>query len=150
MTAPTRKNAMNKISTALIASALSLAMAPAFAQEDAPILSVDGDVMVSQDGEFVTATNGQTVTPGQSLMVQEDSAARVTYSEDCYMDYTVPATYTVESDCDRPVAAIASGNAVGTGASAGMTVGIVAGVVALSAAAIHSNLDGDPVPPISP
>ena len=51
-----------------------------------------------------------------------------------------------------PVAVASTANAVGTSTAvnAGMTAAIVGGVVVLSAAAIHSQLDGDPVPPISP
>ena len=53
-----------KTGTLLLASMLSLAMAPAFAQdgdEDTAVLTYSGEVMVSSGGEYVTASNGQVV-----------------------------------------------------------------------------------------
>lgn len=141
---------MSKLATAILASALSLAMGPAFAQET-PTLSVEGDVMVSSGGEFVTATDGQEVAAGDSIMVQEDSAVTITYDNGCSESHTEPGTYEVDEDCVVVVPVQDAGAAyASTGGSAMSTALIVGGVVAASAAIIHSNLDGDPVPPISP
>ena len=128
----------NKTGTLLLASLLSLAMAPAIAQdgdEDTAVLTYSGEVMVSSGGEYVTAANGQVVQEGQSFMVE-------------------PGTYVVPDDCD-PALAYASTGGTGTAgaaaSSAALTAGIVAGVVGLTAAAIESNVDdGDTGPAVSP
>lgn len=154
---------MNRIGTAVIAAALSLAMSPvAFAQDDdAARLTVSGHVMVSSGGEYVSADDGQAVAPGQSLMVAEESAATVTYEDNCKLSYTEPGTYVIPQDeeCER-IAALAAQGATGTGAGVGTGVGasaattaaIVAGVVAATAAGIQSGLDDkdNAGPPLSP
>lgn len=143
---------MRKIGTALIASVLSLAMAPAFAQDNdrLPLLTTNGNVMVSNRGEFVTAINGQRVVPGESIMVEAGSSAMIKYDEDCTIRYVHPGTYRVEEVCDRALAYIPPGNAGLMTGNVG-AIGIVAGVVALSAAALHAmGDDSDPVPPLSP
>ena len=151
---------MRKIGTALIASALiasvlSLAMAPAFAQDndnDTPVLTYSGEVMVSSGGEYATATSGQTVQEGQSFMVHAGSAATLTYDDNCKINYVEPGTYVVPDDCDPALAYVTTGGSTaGTVAgSAALTAGIVAGVVAITAAAIDSNLGESDPPPSSP
>ena len=147
----------NKTGTLLLASVLSLAMAPAFAQdgdEDTAVLTYSGEVMVSSGGEYVTAANGQVVQEGQSFMVHSGSAATITYDNNCQINYVEPGTYVVPDDCDPAVAYASTGGTGTAGAaasSAALTAGIVAGVVGLTAAAIESNVDdGDTGPAVSP
>lgn len=142
---------MRKIAPALIAAALSLAMAPAFAQDDeAARLTTSGNVMVSSGGEYVTATSGQWVMPGQSLMVEAGSAATVTYSDNCKIDYTSAGTYVIPDDCDGAVAYVPAGSTAGAAAGSALTTAaIVGGVVAVTAAAIESN-QSDSDTPVSP
>ena len=146
----------NKTGTLLLASVLSLAMAPAFAQdgdEDTAVLTYSGEVMVSSGGEYVTAANGQVVQEGQSFMVHSGSAATITYDNNCQINYVEPGTYVVPDDCDPALAYVGSGaGTAGTAAgSAALTAGIVAGVVGVTAAALDSNLDdSDAAPPTSP
>lgn len=139
---------MRKIGTALIASVLSLAMAPAFAQ-DAPRLSFSGDVMVSSGGEFVSAANGQVVMPGQTFMVERGSAATLSYPGNCAMSYNVPGTYRVPDVCNPAMSHRAADRAVY--ATDWVAVGIVAGTVAAVAAGLAAmdDVDAEP-PPLSP
>ena len=56
-------------------------------------------------------------------MVTEDSAATVTYGNDCTRTYTAPGVYVVELDCERAVADGGMGNwamasAIGLGVAA--------------------------------
>ena len=143
---------MRKIATALIASALSFAMAPAFAQDDdAPRMTTTGNVMVSSGGEYVSAVDGQIVIPGQSFMVESGSAATITYDDDCVMSYVHPGTYTVQEDCDPAAVAYIPAGSTGLMTGNVAAIGIVAGVVALSAAGLEAmGEDGDTVPPLSP
>ena len=135
---------MRKIGTALIASVLSLAMAPAFAADDAPRLDTNGEVMVSNGDAYVSAADGQVIRPGQRIMVHEGSSATVTYDNGCSISFIRPGTYPIPAVC---VADSARRAQYGTD---WVAVGVVAGVVALVAAGLESMGDENPdVPPLS-
>lgn len=143
---------MNK--THLIALAALVFAAPAYAQEEIASLQVEaGTIMTSEGGEFQTATTGETVAAGERVMVAENSSVLVRYGRDCIIRFAVPGVHVVPSSCVPGVAGAMSSGTVATGgtfAGSGAAIGIVAGVVALSAVAMESAGDGDPVPPISP
>lgn len=134
---------MRKLTSLLIALALSLVMGAAIAQTT-PTLTFEGSVMVSTaDGEFVSASYGQEVVAGQTVMVPADGSAALTYSNGAVTTLG-PGTHVV------PAAAVVT-TTTGVAASAGMTAGIVAGAVILTAALIDQNLDeSDEPPPLSP
>ncbi len=139
---------MTKLASIFVAVSLAMtASVAASAQDrdkDTATLRVDrGSVMTSQGGEFATAQTGQVVMEGNRLMVAENSAATLIFSENCERQYTAPGVYTIEEDCDR-VAAIV-GTATGFDAAGAATV--VAG--SLGVAAILYNMeDSDDRPPV--
>lgn len=137
---------MTKFGTALVASALALAMAPAFAQDAPPTLRIDsGSVMTSSGGEFQTASSGTMLTPGERLMLAENSSATLVYPNGCTIQYTAPGVYPVESDCTPRAGRM-------TGQTDWMAVGIVGGAVALGALGLSQmdEVDFVPPPPVSP
>ena len=121
---------MTRLALWLAAASFALpASAASAAEEAAATLRVDrGNVMTSQGGDFATARTGQALVSGERLMVTEDSAATVSYGNDCTRTYTAPGVYVVELDCERAVAdgdvgtwSVAS--AIGLGVAAAATLG---------------------------
>jgi hypothetical protein len=92
----------------------------AYAESVATMGDISGDVKINQGTQFVEAQAGQAVNAGDRIMVMENSATSITFSDGCKMDIsggslvTVPAT----STCKGGVAqsqqiAPANGDAVG-------------------------------------
>ena len=122
----------------LLATASFALSAAATAAEQAPTLRVDrGNVMASQGEEFATAQSGQSLVPGSRLMLAEDSAATVTYANDCSRRYTAPGVYVVEADCQK--------GAAGTdwAGAAKIVTGVAVG------AALLENMEQVDAPPVS-
>jgi hypothetical protein len=139
---------MNKLTKILTASALALAVAPAFAQAPVATLQVErGTVMTSEGGQFQTAGTGTALDAGERIMLAENSAAVVRYQNGCVRRYNAPGVYEVPAFC-TPVAARGAGQV--DWASAGIITGIF-----LAGAAILSQMDDvdfvpPPPPPVSP
>lgn len=125
---------MKNTASKLFAAFLVAAIAPAYAQDSSPVLRVDrGTAMTSSGSEFVTANSGTAVSSGQRIMVPENSAVTVIYSNGCTRTYTAPGVYVVEPDC---VGAAVARN----GATDLQAAGIIVGTVAVTAAVL-ANMD---------
>lgn len=122
---------MNKFAKLLTASALALAVSPAFAQEPVATLQVEaGNVMTSEGGEFQTARTGEALNVGERIMLSENSVAVVRYSNGCARRYDAPGVYPVPVSC-TPIAGRWSGQT--DWASVGIGAGVfLAGVAVLA------------------
>ena len=140
---------------ALIASSVAFS-GPVFAQgpdqAQTLVLKVDsGSILTSTGGEYVSAETGQTVVPGQKLMVNADSSARVVYDQgntdpkdDCVIEFNKAGVFDVPSECKRAVAWVPGSN--------GKTALYVIGGAAVAAALIGSggsDRETPPPPPVS-
>lgn len=126
---------MKNTASKLFAAFLVAAIAPAYAQDSAPVLRVDrGTAMTSSGSEFVTANSGTVVSSGQRIMVPENSAVTVIYSNGCTRTYTAPGVYVVEPDC------VGAAVARSSGATDLQAAGIIVGTVAITAAVL-ANMD---------
>ncbi len=104
-------------------------------------LRVDsGRVMTSQGGEFATARSGQLVAAGNRLMVAENSAATVIFSDNCQRQYSAPGVYAIERECERGAAL------VGTDWPSAGKIALGVGV----GAAILANMDQSGGPELEP
>lgn len=130
---------MNKFAKLAAASALALAVAPAFAQQPVATLQVEaGTVMTSEGGEFRTANTGEALNPGERIMLSENSVAVVRYPNGCVRRYDAPGVYPVPMSC-TPMAGRTAGQPDWAAA------GIITGIAAVGAALI-SQMDEEPGP----
>jgi hypothetical protein len=78
----------------------------------------DGKVMVNAGEEFAPATEGMRLKPGDRILVQDDSEAKIQYDDECQDEaeenqiMTVPA----KSPCAGGVPVVQNLNPAGTGA----------------------------------
>ena len=149
---------MTKLASLIIVASVALtASAAASAAVAAAVLQVDrGTIMSSEGGEFATARTGKVLIEGQRLMVTEDAAATLRYSNGCLRQYSVPGVYLVAATCELVADASvpAASGAVGAGAGTAATgtawgiVGAIAAGVAVGAALLD-NMEQVDAPPIS-
>ena len=129
---------MKKLLAFALAAGFSIS---AFAAEpNATLVDVQGKgrVLVNQGEEFKPATEGMRLKPGDRVMVQDDSQAKIKFDDDCNyeVDENKIATIPDRSPCAGGQAVVqeldpAGGNAIGGG-----TTGTGNGGVAIMAAIV--------------
>ena len=123
---------------AVAIATLGLAFAAsAYAAPVATLTEIKGNVLVNQGEEFRPATKGMRLNPGDRIMVQDDSAARLKFDDECPYPIGENKIVTVpeKSNCAggeplvqelEPTGGAAPGGATGT---SNRGVGIMVGVV---------------------
>lgn len=118
---------------------LSLSL-PAFAEDEtgafAKLERVSGHVLVNQGEGFVPATKGMVLKPGDRIMVQGDSQAKVEFSDECEVEIDENKMATIPSKSTCAGGSLAEqelnpgeGNAIGAGGEGGGWPGNVAGTL---------------------
>lgn len=136
---------MTKVASLFVAVSLATTASFAASAQDSvgATLRVDrGRVMTSHGGEFATAqSRGQVVAAGNRLLIAENSAATLIFSDGCQRPYTTPGVYTIERIC-TPGDAVAGGassfDAAGAATVAAFRVGM--------ATILHDMEQSDDVP----
>jgi len=126
------------------AAATLLFSASAFAQAPEPVATLTemhGHVLVNQGDEFKPATKNMPLRPGDRIMVQDDSEAKIEFKDECKSEIDENKIYTVpdRSTCagGTPVVqelAPTGGNAIGAAGATGTGNGGVLAMVAIVAA----------------
>lgn len=97
-----------------------------------------GVVMTSTGNEYVSAVSGQRLVKAERVMIAQDGAATITYSDDCKRVLDTPGVYTVDGICSA-----------GGWSGLGVAAAVVAGGVAVGVVVDNLNHNDQRQNPIS-